>query len=467
MEDLRNFIVQLDTAIENKAEEFNKKILPEMQKNYSIQLTAAQAIKSILLKKSLITDDPYKYDNKMTDISIPENTGFSESEKAGVIGTRLSTYEVMLDFLNNYYQFNTEFLTPKKISNLLNLNKSFLWSDFTSSSTNNNTRGLADIIQSVLTGEDNLTAGLLRDSLSHLSKTNQEINKSLEQLSQFKREKYKLWIRKLIFSKIEISQEDLTNPSKALKDIKKIISASEKKAPFYSDLIIELIKEDYASDSAEKHKALLKRLEANNKVEKEENKEVNYRPYLLEGLKILGNSGPHFYEALEKIKYNNEIIYKEESGTFKKFIAAMKKAFNIKDKEREININITDPVTQIKKKQSIKYNEFINEMSKKAILFKNIANPGSPVQQKIKQFNDDLLLTNLTKYISESNELLKQMTGLDEFYKTIKPELRGKIRGIKIEITTITNSIIKANQYRAEYTTSMEEKQQMERMGII
>ena len=70
------FIAQLKKAIENKKEEFDKKILPDTLKNYNIQISAVQAIRSILLKKSLIHNDPYKYDNKMTEIEIPSKESF-------------------------------------------------------------------------------------------------------------------------------------------------------------------------------------------------------------------------------------------------------------------------------------------------------------------------------------------------------------------------------------------------------
>ncbi len=467
MENLQNFISKLEPAIEATSDKLNKQILPEMQENYNIQVTAIKAIKSILLKKRLIQDDPYKYDEKIKDIEVPENTNFPESEKAAKIGVRLSKYEMMLDYLTSYYQFNTNFLDPKKISNLVNFSKCFLWSEFTNTSNDTNTKNLADIIQSVLSGPDKMSSGLLRDSLSHLAKTNQHITHTLNQLSKFNREKYKLEVRKNIVGKIEVSEEDLTNPSKVLKDIKKIMYSNDKTQPFYTDLVLETIKDDFSPESAQRHQKILKNLELNSNEKKEVKQAVNYRLILLDGFKLLGNSGTHFNEALTKIKYNDEIIYKQKLTPFKKLLLALRQALNIAEKEKEITISVVNPITQERHRQKISYNKFINDLSKKTVLFKNIANPSSPVQQKIKKFTEEVLLDNLTKHLSESNELLKQMAGLDEFYKTINPELRGKIKGIKIEITTITNYLLKANQCRAEYTTSLEEEEQMKKLGLV
>ena len=143
METGKEFIVRLSEAVESKKQEFNSKLLPQMQENYNIQSTAVQAIRSILLKKRAIHDDPYKYDSRMTEIEVPSSEAFMDSEKASILGSRLSHYEMMLGFLNNYYQFNTDFLSPKRISILIELNNTFHWEHFSNTSNHPNTRGLA------------------------------------------------------------------------------------------------------------------------------------------------------------------------------------------------------------------------------------------------------------------------------------------------------------------------------------
>ncbi len=461
------FTALLKTAVENKKEEFDKKILPDMLKNYNIQISAVQTIRSILLKKSLIHNDPYKYDNKMTEIEIPAKDPFTDSEKASVLGSRLAHYETMLEFLNNYYQFNTDFLNPKRISKLLDLNNTFLWKSFTNPSNHLNTKRLADIFQSVFTGPDKLSGSLLKDSISHLVKTEAAINTQLKALGIFHREEYKLLIRENIMPDVQVSSEDYLNPSRVLKDIKKAFGAKlAGKQPFYTDLIIEVIKEDYSPESAALQQNSLKRLTAVKNDEHSERPAENYRHSLIAGLKVFGNSAPHFQAALEKITSNQEVVYASSNTLLHKFLKAVRQAFKLKDPEKEISVIFEDPVTQLKKKLVINYNQFEKEMSSKVSVFQSITASGSPAQNKLKTMSNESLLALLTKYISECNELLKQMSGLDEFFKTVKPEFRTKIRGIKIEITTITNSVLKANQYRAQYSALTEEAEQMRKLGI-
>ena len=467
MENRKNFVEELSVVLDTKRNEFNTKILPKVQENYNIQISALHAIRSTLLKKRVIHDDPYKYDSKMTEVEIPSKENFADSEKASVIGTRLAHYETMLEFVSNYYQFNTEFLTPKRISLLLELNNTFIWSDFTNTSTHTNTRAIADIINNLFKGPDQLSNSLLRDSVAHMGKSEVYINTQLKSLSLFFREEYKLLIRREIMPSVKVNKADCSNPANILREIKKIFSIKMKKKPFYTDLIVEIIREDYGEDSSILQQEILSKLEIKEKQDSFSPQKVNNRPILISGLKILSNSAPHLKAALEKIKSNQEMVYKAENTVFKKIAQIFRQALKLAPPEKQITIIITDNITQNTKKQTINYSVFEKEVLQKISLFQSILMSNSAVNQKIKTMPDEFLFNSLTKYISDSNEILKQLGGLDEFYKNVKPELRSKIRGIKIEITTITNSIIKANQYRAEYQALSEEVSQMKKLGVI
>ena len=60
---------------------------------------------NLLEKKGLIQPDPYKHDKKISDIAVPEEIPFLDSERSMVIGARLSDFESMLDFICNIFKF--------------------------------------------------------------------------------------------------------------------------------------------------------------------------------------------------------------------------------------------------------------------------------------------------------------------------------------------------------------------------
>ena len=81
--------------------------------------------------------------------------------------------------------------------------------------------------------------------------------------------------------------------------------------------------------------------------------------------------------------------------------------------------------------------------------------------------SEDKVLEYVNQQISECNRMLKVMNGLDEFFKNAPlPSDRSKIKGLKMEITALKNSVVKANQHRSEYSAYMEEEAQLKKLGI-
>jgi hypothetical protein len=81
--------------------------------------------------------------------------------------------------------------------------------------------------------------------------------------------------------------------------------------------------------------------------------------------------------------------------------------------------------------------------------------------------NETQLLGYLEKNIRELQSLHKTLGALDDFFKTaVDQEDRDKVRGIKPELATIKNAVIKANQKRHEYSAQKEEEEQLKRLGI-
>lgn len=81
MENRKNFVEELSVILETKRNEFNSQILPKVRENYNIQSSALHAVRSTLLKKRVIHDDPYKYDSKMTEVEIPSKENFADWKK--------------------------------------------------------------------------------------------------------------------------------------------------------------------------------------------------------------------------------------------------------------------------------------------------------------------------------------------------------------------------------------------------
>jgi hypothetical protein len=73
----------------------------------------------------------------------------------------------------------------------------------------------------------------------------------------------------------------------------------------------------------------------------------------------------------------------------------------------------------------------------------------------------------LERNIKDLQSIQKTLSALDEFFKAeVKKEDREKIRGIKPELATLKNAVLRANSKRHEYTAQKEEEEQLKRLGV-
>jgi len=468
MEETKSFSDLLFQAIMERQQMFDSVVLPKLQEEFRISQSSVKTIQTVLLKKGILYDNPYKYDSKVSEIQIPPDDSFTENERAGVIGTRLSHYEAMLDFMHNYYQFTCDFLTTDRISKLIELSHTFAWESFSTSSSKPNTKGLADLINNVRNGNDPMSISIINDSIGQLSRASVSITKTLKSLTDFHKERYKIAVRKMVMPSVVIDQATLSSgTSAALKEIKRSFSQNMKDQPFYTELIEEILKEDYSPDHEILQRDLLARLTSTKQDSKKTIQEENPKTFLMDGIKAIGATGSQLDDITTKLIENEHLMQSIEKGFMQKLAEFIRKAFNRPEEHQDMIINTLDPFTQTSKRETIVFTTFIEEIKRRARIYNGFTVRSSPAFQKIEQMQEQQILDLLTRHVAELNVTLKQCAGLDDFFKqNAPPEIRNNIRGVKVDISAIRNNLVKANQCRAEYSSQVEEQQQLKKLGI-
>ncbi|MBQ9539406.1 MAG: hypothetical protein IJU95_09040, partial [Treponema sp.] len=80
---------------------------------------------------------------------------------------------------------------------------------------------------------------------------------------------------------------------------------------------------------------------------------------------------------------------------------------------------------------------------------------------------DDFVFNWVNKQMTENGRLQVLPGALDEYFKQNTSGMnRAKIKGIKMELTTLKNVLVKVNQLRSEYASYVEEAEQMKKLGI-
>jgi len=95
MENTGNFTTKIIPLLDEKAKWYDTEELPRLLEGYRLLHACVKTLFDFLVKKSLITPDPYKLDKKINDIKAPDSKQFVETERSVVMGQRFSDYETI------------------------------------------------------------------------------------------------------------------------------------------------------------------------------------------------------------------------------------------------------------------------------------------------------------------------------------------------------------------------------------
>lgn len=468
MEESVDFINQLKEQLRNKAEWFNSQQLPAMLNHYRLLHTCVKNLYEVLVKKSLITPDPYKLESKISDIVCPEDSPYIESERSLVIGARFSNYESMLDFVCTYLKFSTDSINIPRIKKLTDLNNAFQWSNMTLNNSKTNTRGLATLIQEARRNAPQMTLSLINDSISKSCQAIQEITEILKELMSFQREAYKLQIRMDVIGHPKFDKSAIGNtPAEELAEIKKNFAAVMGKTPFYSELINEIANEDLAPNRKTLQEQVLRTLEIKEKVKTKKVEKVDYSALLYDSLSSLSGLSDIYETIAKKLEENVGILEGAKNSLWQKIKKAFRIAFNIPEPPVIYNFILMDPKKNTKTSRSVDMNVFIVNILRKSSFYGPLANKNGPEFNKIKSNPEEKVLEFLNKNLSENQEILTLLDAADEYFKNnTSSQDRSKIKGLKMDLITVKNVIVKSIQKRSDYCNYIEEKEQMKKLGI-
>jgi hypothetical protein len=86
---------------------------------------------------------------------------------------------------------------------------------------------------------------------------------------------------------------------------------------------------------------------------------------------------------------------------------------------------------------------------------------------KLEAIEEEQLVSFLERNVRDLQSMHKTLAALDEYFKgEVNKEDREKVRGIKPELATIKNAIVRANSKRHEYSAQKEEEEQLSRLGV-
>ncbi|MBP7264031.1 MAG: hypothetical protein KBB32_07640 [Spirochaetia bacterium] len=463
-----SYLQQLDQALRVKIDYMDRVELKQLKDDFKLFQTAYQAVYNVLLRKGLIHEDPYKYELKISEVGTPPEGPFTESEKMDQLCVRLSQFDSYLEFLNNYYQFSVDFLTMGRIKRLAALTKYFNFVQFTENSPHINTRYLAELVTLIRKGSDPLSGGILNESLLQLDKTTKKIFAALKTLTLVHKERYKLELRSRAMAGMEIDRtQAVTHKDDVVRKIRQRFAELAPDKPFYPELAEEVLLEDYSAESDALRDAIIRGLGVAEE-KKSQGAEKNFKAIILEGARILVGAGFQLGDAVQKLQDNQVLLESQDRGFMTKVRKALRQMFGRKSEHVVHEVEYIDPVSGERKNDVVDFTELEENAGRRAQSLSAMVSRSSAASKRLEGATEDQAYKFLEKGIEDLQAFYRTFYGLEEFFKgTITdPEFKGRVRSIGVELSSIKNAFIKANQKRHEYIAQKEEVEQMKRLGI-
>jgi hypothetical protein len=460
MAEITDYRQALTEALAARAEWLEKSELAKLKEELRSYHTGFASLYNIYLKKGLIHEDPYKQEAKIGELEVPSTSSFSEVEKLDQLTLRLSAYDNQLDFLVNFYQFSAEFLNLDRIKRIVGLVKYVDWVHLSPDSQSPVTKAVAEMTSQIKIGVDPLTMSVISESLSHLNKSYAPIMGYLKTLSDYHREAYKLDLRNSVTGAMAPAE------AAQLPLVKKKFAQANQGKPFYSELVEEVIKEDYSKEGPALRENVLKSLQVADAKPKVVKAPVSFKSILLEGVQSLGSSAAAFGEIAVKLDENQTLLDSKKKSFWEKMRQFMQQVFN-KDPDPVVyEVEYIDQLKGVPVRERVNFFNFRGELERKLKTLGNIALHGGGMA-KLEAMQEEQLTAFLDKNIRDVQSLHKTLSALDEFFKAeVDRTDREKVRGIKPELATIKNAIIRANSKRHEYNAQKEEEEQLRRLGV-
>lgn len=468
MEDSQAFARRLEEKLDAKRDRLDRVELPKLKSCFRLFQTAFQGIVGVLSNKGILHEDPYKFELKISEVTVPAETNFAEGEKIDQMSVRLSQFDSYLDFLNNYYQFSTDFLGMGRIKRLLALVKYYNFTQFAETSNQINTRCLAELVGQVRKGSDQISVGILNESLAQLDKSSREILACLKELAAYHRERYKLELRDLVIPGIKLEDDYVSaHREEALRIFKKKFAEVAGERPFFAELAEEILLEDFTNEGQGLRDSVIKRLEVEEEKKVETAKVRSYKAVILDGIRVLAGVNFTLENAVEKLSSNSAVLEMKKQSFLAKFVVMIRKIFSPGESGIRYDIEILDPISGASTEEALDFGVFIEESSRKARALAGLLQKNGPSWKRLETAPEEQAFKFLEKTMEELQHLVRRLNALEEFFKsTVDAEDKNKIRSVKAEVTAIKGALIKANQKKHEYVAQQEEKEQMRRLGI-
>ena len=253
MEAPAQFIDQLDAAIDKRRQWLESEQIPRLREALASYEQLFEGAVGMLIRKGLLREDPYNYEQVFNDITIPKDDVLPEFENTDELSYRLAAFRRQLKYASTELPLDLPKMNLARLKKLSSLVSYINWMELGESSKSPTTKAFARAFMRVRMGADSMTAQILKDAETQILKTLNQVNGMLADLIVFCRESWKADVRRVVLpSATPASADGHSRREEMVRAIRRGFASKMAGRPWYPTLAEELADEELASDGEER-----------------------------------------------------------------------------------------------------------------------------------------------------------------------------------------------------------------------
>ena len=468
MEGDGSFVAALTEAVQQREQYVESAELPALRNRFGVFHTSLQNLFSLLVRKGLIQEDPYKSEQKVSDFVMSEDSDFPESERDVIVGVRLSELDNLLEYANGYCEFTLQSLDFVQLKKLGELVKYISWDALAANSSRPTTRGVAAVVNRMQQRTDSLAASILHSSLGQLRDSALDIVERLKRIRTLQRERYKLEFRRRVLPTLPDGASLLGDNPEGLNTAREAFTESGMAGPFIPELVTEILEEEYGNASEERRQETLKRLRVSGEPgKKSKQARVSLKEVLVDAIRALSATSRSLEAAMERLRDNADVLRSRKRSLGEKLRAWFDRVVHKAPVHQLYTLEFLDEGTGTRHTEEVDLDAFLTLLHKKSRIYAGLLSRSGSLWEKVEKASDDQLYQFLNKELGSVHLISRRAQAFDSYFKAhATGDEKRRLRGVKIELTSIRNGIAKANQLKHEFASRREEKEQLEKLGI-
>jgi hypothetical protein len=452
MEAPAGYLEKLESVLDTRAKWLETVQIPLLKDTLVAYQSLFEGAMAMLIRKGLLREDPYNYEQAFTEIVIPSDDPLPDFENADEVSFRLASFRRQLKFISAETSFDLHSLGLARLKKLSALISYINWLGFGEGSTSPTTRAFARAFMKVRMGSDTMASQILKDSEIQIIKTVHLLRAIIAELIAYHRESWKAELRRKVLSQLELgSAEGRMRKEEAVRAVRRGFGLSMNGKPWYPALSEEVVQEEIGEDGPARKEKIL----ASLVIAAPEPVKVAALPegktVLLEAVRILCRPHEEIATALAVLEENERMLRDSRAASGGWLRRLLGRGGDPQGESRVYKVQYAEPGVPDPRTEPIDFPAFLAETQKKSSLMAALASGKGPAYRKLDATSEELLANFLDKQLNELLLIHRRMASLNTLFQARAALEKKTTRGVKIELLTIKNAIVKANQRRHEY----------------